>query len=74
MSQVKRQEKMVLRCARGGLGWTSEFIFFHRRSCKALEQTAQGSGGITICESAQNTFGYGTWGSGIVLNMVVVLG
>lgn len=39
-----------------------------------MEYTAQGSGGVTIPESAKNTCGYGIWGHGFVVNMVVVLG
>lgn len=38
--------------------------FFTGRVCQALEQTAQGSAGVTIPGSAQKLHGCGAWGHG----------
>ncbi|KAJ7402003.1 hypothetical protein BTVI_90364 [Pitangus sulphuratus] len=47
--------------------------FLHRKSYKPLQQAAQGGGGVSTPRSVQKRCGYGTWGQGLVVNMVVVL-
>jgi len=39
--------------------------FFTGKSCKALEQAAQGSGGVTIPGGVQKTCRHGTLGHGL---------
>lgn len=56
-------------CTRKGL----EKKFLHRRGCQALEWVAQGSGGATIPGSVQSTYRCGTWGHGLIVNLVMVL-
>lgn len=40
---------MALSCSRGDLNWILE-KFPHRKGYQALQQAAQASGGISICE------------------------
>lgn len=40
--------------------------------CQSLEQTTQGSGGIVILGSVQKSSGCGTWGHGLVVDLVVL--
>lgn len=57
----------------GGLGWMKTFCKLCQ-GCPALAPAAQGSGGVTVPGSVQTTCGGGTWGHGLVVNVVVVPG
>jgi len=55
---------MALSCLRGGLDWISGKISYWK-SGQALDQAAQGSGGVPISGGAQKPCGCGTSGHGL---------
>lgn len=50
-----------------------EFIF-HENGCKVLAQAARAGVGSPCLEVSRKTCGCVTWGCGLVVNMMVVLG